>query len=281
MSVYLFRGRQLPGMVDTADMHWQSLVRSENGDTEYSVDIRHQGYEFEAKVDVLKNAAALDVPTLRNTVEKIVRSHIDALGFLEGFGADVGIYEVVLPDGQVEELHPVIPRLIKLKQDFHFAGKHLDFLKLVDDSHQLQEALNSFRLAIREHGHTGAFCFRAIEAVKEHFRTVDDFEEGRPLKQSIWNKFNTALRLSPTWTQEIPEFARPQRHGTPKANLDEERAEMFRRTAEVINRFSIFLAGGGVQPLSVSQYPLLECQSSPCLDLEEHEKLSQSKPFHP
>jgi len=265
-------------MVNTADLQWNCpLVHSEVGDIEFSINIRHHGYEFEAELENVSGKDEPDVQTLRNTVEKIVRSHIDALGFLEGFGADVGIYDVVLPDGKKLELYPVIPRLIDIKPSFHFAGRHIDFIGLVDSSSQLQEALHSFRLAIREHGHTGAFCFRAIEAIKEHFRTVDDFEEGRPLKQSIWNKFNTALRLAPSWTQEIPEFARPQRHGTPKANLDAERAEMFLRTAEVINRFSVFLADGAVEPLPASKYPLLECSSSPCLDPDEHEKLTKQR----
>lgn len=276
MPVYKFRGRQVPGMIDAADLQCQYEMVSEVGGVGMSLSVRYQHFDFEAELNTHNTEnTETNVFTLRNIVEQSVRSHIDALGFLEGFGVDIEVFEVQLPDGKKVELFPLIPCLMNVKSNFYFAGKPIEFLQLVIASHQLQESLRAFRLAIREHGHTGAFCFQSIEAVKEHFRTAADFVEGRPLKQSMWDKFNTALRFEPSWTLEIPYFARPQRHGTPKANLDEERAEMFLRTAAVIDRFAAYLALGNAEPLPLLDYPILGCRSAPCLNVEEHRKVSK------
>ncbi|MBN8662709.1 MAG: hypothetical protein J0M35_20240 [Candidatus Obscuribacter phosphatis] len=257
-------------MVDMAGCKWKSEVSSELG--RYHIDIQYPSYEFVAEVRVLDSTDPADVFSLRNLVEKIVRSHIDAVGFLEGFGADIGIFEVTLPSGEVIPLFPNLGIWGEFSSNFPFKDKHIEFLKLVDSSCQLQEALGSFRPAIREHGHTGAFCFRAIEAIKEHFRTDEDFDNGRPVNKLPWEKFNTALVLAPNWTQEIVKFARPQRHGTLKMNLDKERGEMLKRTATVINRFSMFLQSQDGLPLCKEKYPLLECDSQHCLDAIEHRK---------
>lgn len=44
---------------------------------------------------------------------------------------------------------------------------------------------------------------------------------------------------------------------------------------------SLVRINGGIDPLPLSEHPLLECQASPCLDLDEHHKLCTPSPAHP
>jgi len=229
------------------------------------VEINYVNSSFEAKVTGLAADPPPDIAGLRNAIEQIARSHVDAVGFLAGQGFETFVTRAKLPDGTDMELTPVIPVLVANRNNLFLANKHSDLINLVDKSWSLANAVGSFRLAIREHGHTGAFCLRALESVKSHFDSpivaLTDLE--------VWAAMSNALNLHRSLSDEMKPFAYPQRHGKPKVNLDSERSVLLRRTSTIVDRFCIYLANEEVA-LEQLGYDFLRCTGSECLEPTLH-----------
>ncbi len=268
MEVFVFSGKIVPGNLKWS-VRWSSEVECPDLNLgKMKISIQYENDSVTAILEVPSNYPKIDLYTFRNMVERIAKSHVDSVGYLEGFGFEVFISKVLKPDGKEENIFLEIPDLRKIKDDLFFANKHIELMKLVDKYWQLENALTSFRLAIREHGHTGAYCFRALESLRHYFVESESKKREKPDDSDSWRKMATKLNLHRSLSDEMTMFAFPQRHGEIKANLDLERSILLRRTSAIIDRFCIYVSKE--KTLKELGYTVLKCDGKECLDPSKH-----------
>jgi hypothetical protein len=182
-----------------------------------------------------------DLATLRNHVSDAIRIAVDAVGFLNGCGYDVEIVQLVPPEGNVPIVFGVdIPAL--QTNPAELSRRFTELIELFGESRSshLQRCLADLREAIRSPKDTGFFCYRGIESLRQFFV----LELGVKGDKESWETLRKALGIDRAPIDYVKEFADPVRHGKSKPISDAERAEVFRRTWEVVGRFIEFARAG-------------------------------------
>jgi hypothetical protein len=203
-------------------------------------------------VEVKEKPELLDLYTLKNVIEDTVRSVVDAFGYLTGRGYDVEITSSTDQNGMQAVFGVGIPELEE-------EGKHnerpLTLEKIMDNlgkSVFLAPALADLREAIRS-AHTGFFCYRAIESLRQHFRQPNDNDDKKP----SWERLRTSLRIDKTWIDGVKKYADSQRHGENTFVSGQERVRIMQRTWKIVDRFLIYLESGS-NTLPEDRFPILK-----------------------
>lgn len=251
MSTYIFSGKIMPERADVSVSKISIQILAEdagiNGDAIVSIGASQVSVVIET---IDKNAG---LPTLKNYVEYLVRTVVDAYGYLTGRGYDVEITSVVDPDGKHTVFGVGIPELEEAQNErpLHFP----ELLKVMGRSQHLHRALGDLREAIRSPWDTGFFCYRAIECIRQSF--VKDEDDDRKRKELSWERLRNALRIDRSWLDKLTEFAEPQRHGGTPYMSGKDRVSTMQHAWKVIDRFCVYVYGG-FKPLSKNDYDMLK-----------------------
>ncbi|WP_374572681.1 hypothetical protein [Phenylobacterium sp.] len=194
--------------------------------------------------------------TQRNIIESIVRSMVDIAGFKRGIAFDVEIVSCVLPDKNIYTFGISIPILYNKN---HLADLALtpEALNTLLSNPYVGLVLSDFREAMKSPAQTGFFCYRAADALMQSMKKGDKENDG-----AAWERMRSALRIDRAVLDFLKSHADWARHGKLGGVLDEERAEMFLLTEELIARFIEYLYDGG-KPLGQDKFPTLQRQSVP------------------
>ena len=196
-----------------------------------------------------KNA---DLPTLKNYVEYLVRTVVDAYGYLTGRGYDVEITSVVDPDGKHTVFGVGIPELEEAQNErpLHFP----ELLEVMGRSQHLHRALGDLREAIRSPWDTGFFCHRAVECIRQSFVKEEDGDDKGP----SWKSLRNELRIDRSWIEEYTKkSADAQRHGSTPYMSGEDRVLAMKHAWKVIDRFCVYVYGG-FKSLSKNDFDMLK-----------------------
>lgn len=79
---------------------------------------------------------------------------------------------------------------------------------------------------------TGLFSYRAIEAIMQAMRSSDEESNG-----FAWGRTRGTLRVDRSAIDYVRSFADRPRHGRPSGISDQDRAQVFKITDEVIRRY--------------------------------------------
>lgn len=159
-----------------------------------------------------------DLWTAHNYIEQMVRSVVDAFGYIEGRGYDVEITSVAgLVDGQSppsslfwQVFGVEVGALQASKADRPYSFDEI--VPLLFDppetdgdlpaavGQQFRRAIGDLREAIRSPHDTGLFCFRAVESIRECFVSTSDADDDH---KSSWIRMSQALRISQSWTKDL------------------------------------------------------------------------------
>ena len=260
MFVYTFAGKVLPERAYVTigpirPMKVQIILLDGVLEYEAHIFINTAQIMFVAR----SNEPIENLETLRNSVEQVVRSIVDAFGYIEGRGYDVEITSAVDSSGQRSQVFPVEIGAIQAAKGERplTLGELLDLLnsgagdaggegafKLM----QLRLALSDLREAIRSIDHSAFFCFRAIECVRQCYVEEGEEDNNRARRDS-WSRMRKELRIDRSWVKEIEDASMVERHGRHRATTGEQRTALMLRTWKVIDRF-IMSAKSGFQPLS-------------------------------
>lgn len=154
MTVYVFGGKVMP---ERAAVSVPTF--------ELRVDAKDMGIACEASISigvsqvsavVKTSGEEVDLLTLKNVVESLVRAEVDALGYLWGCGYDVEITSVVESSGNQVVFGVGIPELQQTKNERPLAFE--DVWQVMSQSEYLRRALGDLREAIRSPLDTGFHC---------------------------------------------------------------------------------------------------------------------------
>ena len=206
----------------------------------------------------------VDLATLRNIVENMIRSMVDAMGYVEGRGYDVEITSVVGGKGQPWSVFGV--EISQLQEEkIERPLDCIELLSLMFDpsqlknaewslaSGQVRRAFADLRESIRSPQDTAFHCFRAIECLRQSFTKPEDKDDDQILS---WKRMGEALLIDKSWTDEFRETGMFQRHGAGVGVSAEERVLAMKRTWKVIDRFILYMKNG-FQSLNVNEYETL------------------------
>jgi len=204
----------------------------------------------------------IELLTLRNTVETIVRYIIDCYGYMTGRGYDVELTSVTDDSGNLTVFGVDIAELKEEERPLKF-GQVAELIlspRAIKDPNYanatscLRIAFGDLREAIRSHSDTGMFCFRAVEDIRQFFVQANDGEDKKP----SWKRLNQALRIDEEYTKALTTFATPQRHGERPFMRHEDRVLAMKRAWIVVDRFVVFVNRGLAQ-LPEKEFQLLSC----------------------
>ena len=181
-----------------------------------------------------------------NYVDRLVRTLLDIYGYVNGqaYDLDLGHY---IDHGAMDSGNWVKPFRVGALDLRQTVGTTFDELRGMvmlealpppgDErkaraAGQLTQALGDIRDAIRHPHDTAVFCFRAIEAIRQHY--VEDGDRG---PRASWERMGEQLRIDECWTQDIAPARKSQAHGEGQVLSGAERAEFVRRARAVVDRF--------------------------------------------
>lgn len=179
-----------------------------------------------------------DIYTLKNMVSDAIRLHVDTLGYIMGYGLELEVTSVLLPNGSTIVFGVDIPILF----DAHESrlNKFSEIMKLfaAAEGEFLRRCFADLRRAINNPVDTGFFCYRAIESLKLSFCKKECCDE-----KAGWLKLRNSLKVDRANIDKIKKFADPVRHGDGIRISDKERGELFTITWDIVDRYIDYCIG--------------------------------------
>ncbi|SRR5579871_809648 len=245
MSKWTFFGRILPERIPlrVEGPEWTS----EAFGLRYRTKVQIADGQFVVPATI--ESGQTDIHTLRNLVENDIRILTDLIGYLHGGSFDIDFVSAVADDGKAVIFGMTIPVLKETRKEpaTEIAG---DLLQSVAGDISARMVLADFREAIRTPVGTGFFCYRAIEAIMQSMKT-NPKDDDKP----AWALLRARLQIDRPVIDEIKAHADYPRHGKVSSISDDERANVFRLTDEIVRRYLTYLRRGKTE-LPRSEFPL-------------------------
>jgi len=179
-----------------------------------------------------------DVYTLKNMVSDAIRLHVDTFGYIMGYGLELEVTSVLLPDGRSIIFGVDIPILFGAHESRLNKLNEIMQLFAVAEGDFLRRCFADLRRAINNPVDTGFFCYRAIESLKLSFCKKECCDE-----KAGWLKLRNSLKVKRANIDKIKKFADPVRHGDVIRISDNERGEIFTITWDIVDRYIDYCIG--------------------------------------
>lgn len=234
MEPYLFYGVILPERA-------QMSLNFELGFSHFS-----SGEEGEAKVSIVLNQLTVTVYTktkwdifdLRNVVKHIVQSHLGMIGYLKGYAYEFDVIRVLNPSLDIDYVFGIdVPCIAKPRESINLEME-LNALRtktVGENGMFIDRCLNDLVSSMKYADDTGFYCYRAIESLRLHCASVHGLKEEK--KSIQWSKFREISNLSADTIYEIKTTAQEVRHGGVVGVTGEERAEILKKTWDIISAY--------------------------------------------
>lgn len=187
--------------------------------------------------------------TLVVAVHDIVRGLVDAVGFRNLYGFEIEIETATDGPGVEFEVGTGIEDPAVDASADPVSVTQLIGLVFAGGGIQLRLALADFRRALRATGDAPFYCYRAVEAVAQHFR-----DKHRVSKAAAWSVMHEHLNTSRGFISPMKSLADAPRHGELPEISGLEKIECAKRTRVVLERFATYLRRGA-SPLSAKEFP--------------------------
>lgn len=249
MTAYIFTGRVMPERanvnVSAVPIQFQATDAGVSGNGVISVVVS------QVSVTLNTETVNVDLGTLKNYVEYIVRTLVDAFGYFSGRGYDVEITSVIEPNGKQTVFGVGIHELEEAQRERPL-GFH-EIIEVMNKSVHLSRALGDLRESIRTPWDTGFFCYRAIECIRQSFKREEDGKDDSP----SWERLRDALCIDRSWINYLIKFAKPQRHGETPYMSGKDRDSAMQHAWKVVDRFCVYVQRG-FQKLPENEFGMLK-----------------------
>ena len=195
---------------------------------------------------------------LRDIVETVAKSYIDAYGYLEGRGHHVEMTSAIDSTGTKWQVfgvqEPAIQATKGNRPDSGIAFGVLFGKAEYDEQYrarQLRRALSDLQSAITTPDDTAFFCYRAIECLRHCYEDSSNEDTSDEERKAAWGRMRSALCFERSWIEDIERLSKEQRHGNQFLIPREVRQMVMQRTWKIVDRF-IMSANAGFEPLSES-----------------------------
>ncbi|MFZ1990102.1 MAG: hypothetical protein WAW96_10070 [Alphaproteobacteria bacterium] len=232
MEPYFFQGVVLP---ERAQLSSQMAVKF----THFT-----SGRAATAAVSIVLNQLAVwvdtddewDVLDLRNVVKTIVENHLAMVGYIKGYAYDLEITRVVNRARNVDFVFGIdIPCLANRNKDAGIALSKLKPKTIGPNGIYINRCLNDLANAMRRADDTAFYCYRAIESLCNHSSVVHSLESANGEQQ--WQKFREIAGCEKETLLEIKGAADPLRHGKVVQMTSDDRAALFGKTWDVVDKY--------------------------------------------
>ena len=230
---YIFAGRVVPerALLDVSEVRLHTSATEDVPEGDLFIEV----LKSQISARFIGSAEVTNIFTLRNIVEDSARMLLDVAGYFYGYGYDVEIVQMIRPSTSQKQIFGIdVPAL---KGMVATAGIQVnDIFKALakPQGDYLRHALADLREAIKSPKDTGFFCYRAIESLKNScIQRNQGADEG-------WGLFRTTYSLDKSEIMGIKAFADDVRHGNyskAKGMTDRDRAETFRKTWNIVNKY--------------------------------------------
>ena len=177
----------------------------------------------------------VNIETLKNYIEEITRTFVDAYCFVNSYNYDVLINSVKCEKIGLDYKFPVIGEWgYKTKNDDFF--KTLDqIMLLIKKSNFLSLALSDYRRSIKYPRTTALYCLRALETIRRTCFDNQTIQDDNKRDKNGWE--NMKKNLSVDKNQDLLNFAKSNRHGNYPPISYEKRKEFMQYTRSTIEKF--------------------------------------------
>jgi hypothetical protein len=248
MTRWTFFGRILPERIPLSITLPEQRVEIAAFGLRYRATIQIDKGQF--VIPAIIESGQIDVFTLRNAVEDLIRSVTDLIGYLDGSSFDIDTISALSDEGPTVIFGIGIP-VLQQAREAQIATIESDLLKAVSEEIPARLVLADFREAIRNPVGMGFFCYRAIEAMMQSMKALPDDKDG-----PAWDTLRSRLQLTRPVIDTIKGHADYPRHGKVSSIGDADRATVFWLTDQIVKRYLAYLRGGKV-PLTSSEFPPL------------------------
>lgn len=261
MFIYTFAGKVLPERAHVTLGHIPGLaIEATFPDSTMACEAEIIVSNAQLLLVLRSEEPVVDLWTLRNTIEQIVRGIVDSYGYVEGRGYDIEITSVIDSTGECWQVFPIEEAAIQATKNERPVS--FDELKILlmnpraepyleQDTFklgQLRVALGDLRQAIRQIDKCALFCYRAIECIRRCYENPNETETDAT-RRVAWERMRGELCIARSWIDDIEKASVVERHGGQRTTTGEERSELMIRTWKVIDRF-IMSAKLSFEPLS-------------------------------
>jgi hypothetical protein len=189
---------------------------------------------------------AWDIHDLRNTVASHLTHQLSVAGYLTGNAYDLEITRVTAPHGAVDYVYGIDIPCIAEKMRGKFSPEAYN--NLLDKTTgplglSLLRCFTDLTLAMKHPMDTAFYCYRAIEALRQHCGARHQIE-GKKLQ---WPKFREILGIDEIEIAQIRDAAEGVRHGEVVPVTNEQRAALLTQTWGIVEKYLDAL------PLQVAQ----------------------------
>ena len=184
--------------------------------------------------------APIDLPTARNSVEYFVSGIIDSYGYYTGSAFDVTLTFGIGDEG--EYTFPPVVNEIKNAQASRPVQPN-QLLILSATFPRFHRALGDLREAIKHPMDTSFYCYRAIEAVRQHFLDKRETDDGKAKRKS-WEKMANCLHFSKSFKDKLENESSHTRHGGIKDLTSDEVTEILQKAWTLVDRFAVYIQNG-------------------------------------
>lgn len=235
MPQYIFQGKVLPE---------RAHVNLQIGELEFQA---HDAPPLRLSVNILLNQVAVyaltddeDIFTLRNFVHDFLSGHLSVLGFTHGHAYEVELTRVLTPDKSIDYVFGIeMPCIAQQQERRHSAlsPEALGMLTMASHGHYLRRFFTDFTLAMKHAIDTGFYCYRALEALRQHCAAAGGLAANRDNKIAQWELFRTVTQTCREEMVPITSAAEVVRHGGVEHITDEQRQRLLVGTWTIAERY--------------------------------------------
>jgi hypothetical protein len=233
---YILTGRVIPerALLDISEVKLKVLASDDVPEGDLFIEI----IKSQISVRFLASGEVRNIFTLRNIVEDAARMLLDVAGYFAGYGYDAEIVQVLRSSASEKYVFGIdVPILAGVCEKAGMTVNDIFAALSKTDGYYFRHALADVREAIKSPKDTGFFCYRAIESLKNCCATRNGVS---PDKDDAWELFRNIYSIPKQHIMDIKTFADPVRHGNymqAKPMADKDRADVFKSTWEIINKF--------------------------------------------
>lgn len=234
MSEYIFYGRILPERA-ILDHRSQFLFGHPSTGSSGKISISIICSTIIVVVDT-KNE--WDIFDLRNVVNYSVMSHLSVIGYLKGYSYNFIIDRIFNNERQIDYVFGVnVPCVSDDRNDIDLDSrfKAMQLFLQGELGIHISRCMIDLISALRYADDTSFYCFRAIEALRNHHSAKFEIEHLE--RSSRWEKFREFIEVDREEFDQIGNSAKIVRHGNFEAKGASDRANYLTKTWSIVDRY--------------------------------------------
>lgn len=234
MEPYLFQGRVLP---ERAPITLQFQAE---------ISLVASGARLKIEVSIVLNQLMAwaftdqvwDILDLKNNVASVIQHHLAMVSFLRGMAYDFEVSRVSNRNRNVDYVFGIdIPCLAEVRAQRNIQADMRTLAAKSSGIHGvfLERCFTDLVLSMRHADDTGFYCYRAIEALRNHCAAVHGVQSGN--RSAEWAKFREVSGQAEDTIRLVAEAAKPLRHGNVRDITNQERGNLFQTTWAIVEAY--------------------------------------------